>query len=89
MRRKVWHGFYGSCYRYETDEPEDEWHEWREFRKHSLKMAVYVWILRKSGIKQGLCSYIPGKWFERPLRILFFPWESVKRQCYWWFKSNV
>jgi len=81
---KSWYGFRGTCYRYETTEPEDEWHY---FRKHSFKMALYVWILRKSGIKEGMCSYIPGKWFERPLRILFFPWKAVKNKIFWIFKA--
>ena len=90
--KRVWHGFYGSCYRYQTEEPEDEWHEANEFKwfsRFSRKLAIYVWILRRLGIKQGMCSYLPGRWFERPLRILFFPWKAIKNKIWWLFKSDV
>lgn len=81
--KRSWYGFRGTCYRYHTEEPGDEWHE-----ELPTKIAIQVWILRKLGIKEGMCKW-PPKWFEKPIRVLFNPWKSIKNKWYWWFKAPM
>jgi hypothetical protein len=52
------------------------------------RVRMYIWLMRKMGVKEGMCLYKP-KWYHRILRIIFFPGDRAKEKFFWLFKSSV
>lgn len=75
--------------RIEKRQSEERLYRYRdEGERLPLKIRLYIRVLRALGIKYGMASYAQH-WYERPLRILFFPIRSLKNKLWWLFRSNV
>ena len=52
-----------------------------------MKVRLYTWLMRKVGVKEGLCTY-PMDWKQRIIRLIFFLPERIVENLHW-FKGDV